>query len=537
MTPPVGGGRLRLLSPEFIRGYLATALSFILVCEVSAMSITIHPDRQKQVIHSFGASDCWICQFVGKNWPIEKRNHIADLLFSMQTDAKGNPKGIGLSMWRTNIGAGSAEQGEDSRIHSTWHRAECYQRPDGSYDWTKQAGEQWFMEAARKRGVPYLLGFANSPPVHLTANGIAHSLDGKRSYNIRKGAMPKFADFLTEVAAHFKLDYISPANEPQHAWDNEKQEGTPATNEEIAELTRLLCKELNDRGLKTKTAIAEAGMIGSMSGPRGDSKCADQTKAFWDPSSPQYLGDVPNLARVLLAHSYFTTWPISEQIAEREKLAKRFAQIDPKLAYWQSEFCILEQNDEIGQGGRRDLGMDTALYVARVIHSDLTIANATHWSWWLGVTPSDFKDGLVYLDPLEGEDGPGKWTAMQKDGEVLSSKLLWAMGNFSRFVRPGMVRVDVTYDDNRSLEQAATSVMASAYLDKKTRELTIVLINTTKGPQPITLSGLETALSVNDDAFTTYTTSESTDLAKGSTKANAISLPARSVVTLVGRIR
>lgn len=512
-------------------GILLTLLT-TLACEVSAMSITIHPDRQKQVIHSFGASDCWTCQFVGKNWPLAKRNQIADLLFSTGTDAKGDPKGIGLSMWRTNIGAGSMEQGDASQINSTWHRAECYQKPDGSYDWTRQSGERWFIDAARKRGVPYLLGFANSPPVHLTANGIAHSLDGNRSYNIRKDAMPKFADFLAQVSAHFNLDYISPVNEPQHAWDDEKQEGTPATNEEIEELTRLLGGKLQEKGLKAKCAIAEAGSIDFMSGAKDDSKCADQIRAFWDPSSAQYLGDVPKLARVLLGHSYFTTWPISAQIAERERLAKRLAEIDPKLAFWQSEFCILEQNDEIGQGGGRDLGMDTALYVARVIHSDLTIANATHWSWWLGVTPSDFKDGLVYLDPLEGEDGPGKWTAMQKDGKVLPSKLLWALGNFSRFVRPGMVRIDLTYDDNRSLEAAATSVMASAYLNKKTRQLVIVLINTTKDPQPVTLTDLR----VKDGMFTTYTTSETSDLARGSTKADAISLPPRSVVTLVGRM-
>ena len=123
------------------------------------------------------------------------------------------------------------------------------------------------------------------------------------------------------------------------------------------------------------------------------------------------------------------------------------------------------------------------------------------------------------------------YAAMQKDGKVLSSKLLWAMGNFSRFVRPGMVRVDVTYDDNRTLLDAATSVMASAYLNKKPRELVVVLINTTKGPQPVSLAGLK----VRDNTFATYTTSETTDLVRGSVKVDAISLPARSVVTLVGR--
>jgi hypothetical protein len=48
---------------------------------------------------------------------------------------------------------------------------------------------------------------------------------------------------------------------------------------------------------------------------------------------------------------------------------------NPKLGYWMSEYCILEKNDEIRGGGRRDLGMDAALFVASLIHNDLTLAS------------------------------------------------------------------------------------------------------------------------------------------------------------------
>ena len=80
--------------------------------QAKTTGITIDLHDEKQVIHSFGASDAWTCQFVGKNWPIEKRKAIADLLFGKEVDSEGNPKGIALSMWRFNVGAGSAEQGE-----------------------------------------------------------------------------------------------------------------------------------------------------------------------------------------------------------------------------------------------------------------------------------------------------------------------------------------------------------------------------------------------------------------------------------------
>lgn len=122
----------------------------------AALTATISLESEKQTMHSFGASDCWGIKFIGKNWPEAKRNQIADLLFSKEMDQQGNPKGIGLSMWRINIGAGSYEQGVNSNISSDWRREESFQLPNGSYDWTKQAGNQWFARAAKKteRGKP-----------------------------------------------------------------------------------------------------------------------------------------------------------------------------------------------------------------------------------------------------------------------------------------------------------------------------------------------------------------------------------------------
>ena len=58
------------------------------------IKVSTFPDVEYQVIDGFVASDAWRAQFVGKNWPMEKRNKIADLLFSQKVDKSGNPKGI-----------------------------------------------------------------------------------------------------------------------------------------------------------------------------------------------------------------------------------------------------------------------------------------------------------------------------------------------------------------------------------------------------------------------------------------------------------
>lgn len=88
--------------------------------------VTFDYNAPQQTIHSFGASDCWRTQYIGENWPEQKRNQIADLLFSSETDEWGNPKGIGLSLWRFNIGSGSHEAGEQGGVQSEWRRTECF---------------------------------------------------------------------------------------------------------------------------------------------------------------------------------------------------------------------------------------------------------------------------------------------------------------------------------------------------------------------------------------------------------------------------
>src|SRR5690606_37200701 len=149
------------------------------------------------------------------------------------------PEGIGLSMWRFNIRGGSYEQWVNSNIATDWRREESFQNADGTYDWSKQEGQQWFLEAAKLRGVKYTFGFSLTPPVHMTRNGFAFNCSNSTHMNIIDGKMKDYAEFMATVSEHFQFDYLSPVNEPQWAWgdgESASQEGTQATNAEIAEL-------------------------------------------------------------------------------------------------------------------------------------------------------------------------------------------------------------------------------------------------------------------------------------------------------------
>ena len=131
----------------------------------------IDKDLTYQVIDNFSASDAWRCDFIGKYWPEEKKERIADLLFKREFDEKGNPVGMALTNWRVNIGAGSYENRETKGVDNSWNRTECFLSANGTWDFTKQAGQRWFMEAARRRGMNNFLFFTNSAPYFMTRSG------------------------------------------------------------------------------------------------------------------------------------------------------------------------------------------------------------------------------------------------------------------------------------------------------------------------------------------------------------------------------
>ena len=149
----------------------------------------------RQTIRHFGASDAWSMQTIGL-WPdTVEQTKIADWLFSMENDANGQPLGIGLSLWRFNLGAGSAEQGREAQINRST-RTECFLQADGTYDWTRQAGQSKFLRMAKERGVPHFLAFLNSPPVYFTQNGLATNTGRDGTLNLKDDCYDRFANFM-----------------------------------------------------------------------------------------------------------------------------------------------------------------------------------------------------------------------------------------------------------------------------------------------------------------------------------------------------
>ena len=135
------------------------------------------------------------------------------------------------------------------------------------------------------------------------------------------------------------------------------------------------------------------------------------------------------------------------------------------------------------------------------------------WCTWVGVSPGGYRDGLIHAT----ENGAGEIS-------IVPLKRLWAYGNYTRYIRPGFVRVDALG------AKEAQPVAFKGERDGK-QQLVIVLINDQYSSQHIQLSGDFSAYA----AMQIHETSAARDLAKtyaGAVKTD-ITLPMQSVVTIV----
>ena len=475
--------------------YAKTAISLVVVSLTSltfadVIEAKLDTDKKYQTIENFTAADAWSGNFVGKFFSEDQKGKLAKWLFSQKFGEDGSPEGIGLSMWRVNIGGGSWEQ-EGADIEPIHRRAESFLTKDGkSYDWTKAAGQQYFMKKAREYGCKDFLLFSNTPPVQWTKNGKGYKSVADFKSNLREDCYDDFAEYMADVAKHFvdegyNIRYISPVNEPGWRWSTNAQEGTPWLNPEIKKLAIELDKSLLKRKLDTKQMLCEAERVEYLCGtevylesrrkinknPEADI-AANQIQAFFDPNSKDYIGYLKTLPKKIGAHDYHTH-KTNEQILSTRKAVKAKAD-EYGLQYIQTEWCLLPGvvcKDGMPQKNPSD--MDIALLMTRLIHTNLVHANVPSWGYWKGMEiKGDYALTAVY--PKNGD--------LSQGGCVESKKLLWSLGNYSFFIRPDWKRVDLTGADDLA------KVYASAFISPDGKKAVVVAGNITYEPQQLKIS-------------------------------------------------
>ncbi len=522
---------------------LATAA--LAIGATAQQASTIRLDVRHQVIADFGASDCWLGEWVGRYFNDTMRERAAKLLFARSFNRGGNPEGIGLSLWRVNLGAGSAVQGDASQIGDVTRRAESYLTPGGTtYDWSHCPGQRWLMQRALDYGVEGITLFSNSAPVQFTASGTACNSNNGLGANLRSDCYDDFADYMATVARHFvdlgyPIKMISPVNEPQYEWyASSNQEGSPWQNDEIAHLVRELDRSLTDKELDTQILIPEAAEWKYLTGGWSiiHTRATSQMDAFFNPTRSTYVGNLDHLYPGMAAHSYWTFGTNSQLTGARTTAAQAAAQRGLQLV--QSEWCMLDAAPSASAGfpeGGYDeaTAMDIALYMGKVIHCDLVYAGVSSWSYWTAFAQEQWgQKNRFYLLRVNaaGDNGTESYGDLTRGGTIVDSRNLWVLGNYSRFIRPGYQRVELTGADDLN------GLMGSAYVSPDGTQLVTVYVNMAQ-------SDLTTTLTLNGQnkrimGLKKYTTSASLALnwernLPYEYDGEPLVIPARSVVTLV----
>jgi O-glycosyl hydrolase len=111
-----------------------------------------------------------------------------------------------------------------------------------------------------------------------------------------------------------------------------------------------------------------------------------------------------------------------------------------------------------------DPSINEAIRVAQFLRRDLVDAHASVWIYCFAIFTAKFQGSMGVLSPA---DGPGP-----RRGSLVVPKRLWAIANFSRFVRPGWKLIQVDGAGN------------AAFVDAKGDAFVVVAINAGATPQP-----------------------------------------------------
>ncbi|WP_079078539.1 glycoside hydrolase [Streptomyces sp. CdTB01] len=441
-----------------------------------------------QTIDDIGASGAWWVDDL-QHFEPEVQAEVAKLLFSRQ--------GLALSSYRYNIGGGGVAVTTPARA------AEDFLNPDGSYDWSRDKGGRTFLRYAAKYGVKDLIGFVNSAPARWTTNG--QSCGGQ----LKAENEGDYAKYVADVTDHFarqgvRLDYISPFNEPDNDFGSCGQEGMKVTVDQRDDIVRALGAEQRARKQKTSIIADESSQTTQF--------VSELPQWISQPGTRQYVS--------ALAHHTYNN-PNDGQLANVYETSRTVGQKS-----WATEICCFGKGST-GWNQEYDPTIDNALLMSRIIYKDFASAHDSAFQWWValasgyGTSPTErndagWNDGLVYYDPDYATNG---------NQDLYLTKRYYALGQYSKFVRPGSVAHNVT--------GAPDGVEVSSYESGGKWVVVVNNHNTTDTPLNLHFnSGTPVRAS---QAVRTSATEDWAKVAKPSVSGGTVSanLAARSVTTYV----
>jgi len=397
--------------------------------DVQASAVVIDGATTYQHITGFGASEAFGEAAVVMDAPTATQQQVLSLLYSPVN-------GAGLTILRNEI---SADPGTtiEPNAPSSPNAAPTY-LPLSSIN--EDQGQLWFAQAIKSEyGVTDVFADAWSAPAFMKTNDSVDNggtLCGVPGATCSSGDWRQaYANYLRQYAADYAaagdpLSYVGPENEANIGPGYDSMIMSPA---QTADFLDFLGPTMARSGLRTRTEC-----------------CATEG---WD-YAQQYAAAIEADPVANAFTSIFTSHGYTE------------APASPLAGWtkpaWETEWSTFQTWDPAWDDGTSASGFSWA----QNIYTGLTSANLSAFLYWWGSSTTTFNGDNESLVQINGST-------------VNPSGRLWAFANYSRFVRPGAVRIGTSTADSDLEVTAFRNTNGS---------IAVVVLNSAASPQTASFS-------------------------------------------------
>jgi glucosylceramidase len=349
-------------------------------------SATVNGSTRHQPIDGFGISEHFGRAEImrgSQGLPAQRQREILDLLFSRST-------GVGLSILRLGIDSGiqpTDPGGPNATPKYVWDR--------------NDKGQVWLAQQAKAYGVTRFYADAWSAPGYMKTNGTdanGGTLCGLAGATCASGDWRRaYADYLVQYAKFYgqegiRVTDLGFVNEPDYTATYDSMRLTPA---QAAEFTKVFGPVARAGGHKVVCCDSF-----------GWNQQKNYTRAIEADATARGLVDTHS------GHTYAS--PVDGPLPTRKRTW--MSEWSPNGTTWNEAW-----DDGSGYDG---------FTVAGAVHDALTKGNTSGYVYWYGASTGATR-GLIQMD----------------GANYHVSKRLWALANYSRFIRPGATRIGATTSD------------------------------------------------------------------------------------------
>jgi O-glycosyl hydrolase len=407
------------------------------VSAAATTTVRVDPQVQYQTIQGWGTSLAWWAEATG-SWSLASRQALATMLFSPA-------QGIGLNAVRYNIGGVTAGVSCASSFRAG-AAVPSFEPSSGSYDWSRDPAQVWWLQQAQNLGANQLTGVAYSPPAWMTVSGCSAGAATAHTDNLASSNYQAYANYLAAVAEHFHntlgltLQTIAPFNEPDGNWTSSvHQEGMSLQPSSQNALVKTISSTLATAGAAGYSQLSAPEPYDSdnvTSWLRGAGAAYDSTA----------IGDIAQIN----THDYASREGGSVY-GTAQALGKPLM-----MSEWGANAASSTASD-----------MSAGLTLSERILKNEQQMHPESWVIWQALDGGPSGSGLGTCTDLWGL-ACGDLSAGSNQ-QVTYPARFWVMGNYSKYVRPGATVIGdtdtntlATYDPGRSTLTLVTTNPSSS---------------------------------------------------------------------------